>query len=296
MKLKLFSLALSLWMFSSSAVAQMAGNHVYGHNSYSNGKHNVQISSITSTDSTVIITTKVMLNKKADHYRVHIGVSQFGLTVQEANSKFDARINRLIKQVKKLGISKNDLYLDFVSKVKVYDHEVNGNHITEQLEGFRLQKNLIIKFKDLDLIDSILEECANEDIHDIIKVDYLNLDTDQVVKTLETEAEKILEKKKVRYNKFTSTPITKPFRVVNDHLLAYYPENLYSKYDEAHETSTITSRGNNRYIQKDERKNQTFYYDGVESSYGVDKVIDNISPVIGIQYVYELTVMYKIEP
>ena len=46
---------------------------------------------------------------------------------------------------------------------------------------------------------------------------------------------------------------------------------------------------------KDGRKEKTFYYDGIETELGIDKIIDDISPVIGIQYVLEIQVIYELE-
>jgi hypothetical protein len=56
-------------------------------------------------------------------------------------------------------------------------------------------------------------------------------------------------------------------------------------------------RGNNtteNYVKKLERKSKTFYYEGVDYS-GFDKVINHANPTVGIQYIFNLSVKYKLK-
>jgi hypothetical protein len=68
----------------------------------------------------------------------------------------------------------------------------------------------------------------------------------------------------------------------------HYPKNLYKQYNEAFETSLVNSYYSSSYIKKEVRKERTFYYDGIDTEIGFDKIIDEILPVVGIQYVLEL--------
>ena len=78
--------------------------------------------------------------------------------------------------------------------------------------------------------------------------------------------------------------------------MVYNPKNMYQQYNEAFEKSTTSVikgyRSNQNYINKEMRKDKTFYYDGAQHNIVFDKVIDKLSPVIGIQYVLGLTVVY----
>ena len=67
-------------VLSFGSIAQIGGNQVYGNNSYgytNNSNYNtVQKRTITSTDSTLIITTSILMNKLADHYLISVGTNQ----------------------------------------------------------------------------------------------------------------------------------------------------------------------------------------------------------------------------
>lgn len=288
----LFIIGITVMVYSS-VFAQISGNQAYGSNS--NHRVPLNVPNTYTTDSTLVITSKVLLNEQADHYILHIGVDQLNKTVGEANANLSARINHVLKKIKGLGISKKDIYVDFISKIKIYDHDIIANKITENFMGYRIQKNLIIKFKDLNQVDEILEYCALEDIHDIIKVDYVNNNIDDIQDRLLAESEKVIERKKKRYIRNSSVTLSNTYKVSNENLKVYYPKNLYKKYNEAHETSFVTTGRYSNYIKKQQRKATTFYYDGADFDYGVDKIIDDISPIVGIQYVFEFQIIYNLK-
>jgi len=70
---------------------------------------------------------------------------------------------------------------------------------------------------------------------------------------------------------------------------------LYKQYNEAFESSYVNNYYGSSYLKKEVRKERTFYYDGIESEIGVDKIIDDISPMIGIQYVIEVVITYDLK-
>ena len=286
------SLACFTWF---NLVAQIGGNHItehYNSNHHQTVRNNPKTVSMYTTDSTLVVNSKVLLNTQADHYMMHIGVSQFNKTVDEATQNINSRIHRVTKKLKGLNINKNDIYVDFISKIKVYDHSIIDNVIVEYFDGYRIQKNIIIKFNNLSDVDAILEYCALENIHDIIKVDYINNNIDQIRDQLISEADRIIEKKKNRYVKRSSIPLSKHYKVSNEKFQIFEPKHLYKKYNEAHETSQVRRDYHNQYSTKKVRKETTYYYDKISTT-DVDKVIDPISPIVGIQYVLEVQMIYK---
>lgn len=291
--LLLFSLVFLLGNLSVNA--QHSGNQVYQNQSQSYNRNPVTTQSISSTDSTLIITSKVLLNQKADNYLLTIGVNQSAKTVLEASQIINSRIEKVISKSKGLGIGKNDIYVDFISETKNYDHNITDREITEYLDGFNIRKNIIVKTKDLQTIDKIINFCSEQEIHDIIKVDYVTKDIEMIQKDLFAEALKIIQKKKSNFEKNSSIAISNNYRLAAENLKIYYPKNLYKQYNEAFETSLVTTNYNSSFLKKEVRKEKTFYYDGVETEVGVDKIIDNISPIVGIQYVIEVKVIYELK-
>ena len=293
--MKTLTLQLTLLMLSSCLFAQVGGNQIFKNNNTTN---QVEITSsgnqMVSTDSTLILNATVLLNQKADYYLISVGTNQEAATVAECNNRLTERINRLNAQLEKLGIKKADVYVDFIAQNKMYDYEIEDKIITEVFKGFNIKKNIIIKTKDIEQLDKILELCSKESIFDIIKVEYVNNDLEGIYEELFEEAMKLIEKKKKRFSSFSAVQFREKHRIIADQFMSYNPKDLYSVYNEAFETATINYYSSN-FTKKDVRKSKTFYYEGVQTKVNADKVIDNISPFIGIQYVLSLSVLYELE-
>jgi len=120
--------------------------------------------------------------------------------VKEANQNSNTRIDQLVNKLKSLGLKRKDIYVDFISETKVYDHHIEGNEINEFFEGFSLRRNLIVKVKELSLIHKIIDLAAEQEIHDLVKVDYLVEDLEAINDKLFEEAMKIASKRKKDFN------------------------------------------------------------------------------------------------
>lgn len=274
---------------------QIGGNQLYQNQSINYNRNAVETKSIYSTDSTLVVTSKVLLNKKAEFYVITIGVNSFAKTVIEANQRTNNKIEKIIDNVKKLGITKNDLYVDFISETKMYDHTITDREIKEYFDGFSIRKNLIIKTTEISNIDKIIDHCSEQEVYDIVKVDYKSEDLERINQELFDEALKISKTKVERFSKNSSIQFTKNYKIVSELFKIHYPKNLYKQYNEAFETSLVNSYYSSSYIKKEVRKERTFYYDGIDTEIGFDKIIDEILPVVGIQYVLELVIIYDLE-
>ena len=293
-KMKSLTVIISLMIFSNLN-AQVGGNQVYQEQSASYNRNAVETKSIYSTDSTLVVTSKVLLNKSAESYIITVGVNSIAKTVKEANQLTNSKIENVTDKIKKLGISKRDIYIDFVAETKMYDHKVTDKEIQEYFDGFSIRKNLIIKTTQLSDIDKIVDYCSEQEIYDIVKVDYRSEDIEKINKELFDEALNISKTKTKRFSDNSSIQLTENYRIVSESFKIYFPKNLYKQYDEAFETSLVKNYYSSSYIKRKVRKERTFYYDGIETEIGVDKIIDEISPVVGIQYVIELVITYDLK-
>ena len=278
-----------------SLTAQVGGNQVYQNKTQNYSRSGIATNSIYSTDSTLIVTSKVLLNKPADFYTITIGVNSIAKTVVKANQVTNTKIENVIEKIKKIGINKRNIYVDFIAETKMYDHSVTDREINEYFDGFSIKKNLIIKTPDLSDISQIIDYCSEEEIYDIIKVDYINENLEKINTQMFNEALKISKAKTKRFVDNSSIILTDNYRIVSESFKIYYPKNLYKQYNEAFETSLVNNYYNSNFTRKKIRKEKTYYYDGIEGELGVDKIIDKISPGIGIQYVFELVVTYDLK-
>ena len=55
-----------------------------------------------------------------------------------------------------------DIYIDFISQTKIYDYEVGENQAKQFATGYEIKKNAVIKMKNIDDIDELVELAAAE--------------------------------------------------------------------------------------------------------------------------------------
>lgn len=290
-----YILLLFLFCSTYSSYAQITGNQIYNKNNY-NTSIGLTRNSIRTNANGLTITSQVLLNKLPNSFIVTLGINQEALTVKACNTKINTRINNLKKALEILGLKEEDFYVDFITQTKIYDYNIDKNKASQYQKGFEIKKNLIIKLKNINAIDTLIELSSEQDIYDIIKVDYINDSEDEVYETLFNECIKIIEKRKRIYSKLAKPKFKKATHIISDKFYSVHPKSQYKQY-QAVESSNLSVTNRNysaHYIKKEARKHKTFYYEG-ENSSAFDKVIGTISPKIGIQYVMSLTVSYEFD-
>ena len=281
-----------------SVSAQISGNQVYGKNNYNGNNYNQELlpnnSKVSINDNVLSVSVKILLNKKADGFVMTLGLNEEDETVAGCSKKITTRITGFIEKMKSLGVKKENVYIDFISQTKIYDFEVNGMN-SEQIEkGFEIKKNIIVSISNVNSLEKIIALASDFEIHDVIKVEYYNNETDAIHNSLFDEALVLAEAKKIRYMKaFGKRIIGTP--TATEEFATVFPKTQYNTY-QAFETAEIQTNYNNRspYLKKIARKNKTFYYDGISSA-GFDKVINPNQTEVGIQYVMTITMHYKID-
>ncbi|MEL7124268.1 MAG: SIMPL domain-containing protein, partial [Bacteroidota bacterium] len=203
-------------MVLSNLNAQVGGNQVYQKQSINYNRNGVTTKSIYSTDSTLVVTSKILLNQLAESYMITISVNSIAETVIEANQITNKKIENVVAKVKKLGVSKDDLYVDFVAETKMYDHTITDREIKEYFDGFSIRKNLIIKTSELSNIDQIIDYCSEQEIYDIVKVDYRSEDLEKINDYLFDEALKISRNKVKRFSQNSSVQLTNNYRIASE--------------------------------------------------------------------------------
>ena len=289
-----FELIIALLLLNVLCVsAQISGNQVYEKNNY-NQESLPNNSTVSINDNILMVSVKILLNKKADGFVMTLGLNQEDESVAGCSKKINARIVGFIEKMKSLGVKKENVYIDFISQTKIYDFNVNGENAQQIEKGFEIKKNIIITTSNVNSLEKIIAFASEFEIHDVIKVEYFNVETDAIHNSLFDEALVLAEAKKVRYMKafgkqIVGTPsATEEFAMV-------FPKTQYKMY-QAFESAEIETNSNsrNQYLKKIARKNKTFYYDGISSA-GFDKVVNPNQTEVGIQYVMTLTMHYKID-
>ena len=289
---------LALVLTFSVAQAQISGNQIYGNKRYNENNYNQNVlpnnTVVSINDNHLTVTVKILLNKKADGFVITLGLNQEDETVSGCSKKINTRIDGFLDKIKALGIKKENCYIDFISQTKIYDFNANLETAQQIDKGFEIKKNIIITTSNANSLEKLIAIASDFEIHDIIKVEYFNNDTNAIHNSLFDEALVLAEAKKIRYMKsFGKRVIGTPS--ATEEFATVFPKTQYKMY-QAFESAEIETNYNNRnqYLKKIARKNKTFYYDGISSA-GFDKVINPNQTEVGIQYVLTLTMTYKID-
>jgi uncharacterized protein YggE len=293
-----------------SGFTQMSGNRVYQNmDDYRNNRDyatatyfRVQPSVVIDRDSVMFVNATVLLNARADFYVLVLGANQTGKTSEQAMKGLNERIQRCTTKLKEaINLKKEDIYIDFISQTRIFDYDVktNNNEITasQKQMGFQTKKNIIVKFKNLEDMDVLIEKAAEEYIYDVIKVDYIITDVVKLHQQMLEEASRIEKEKKAFYLKNSNFDLMSYFNVQTDNFYSLYPAKQYQTY-QAFETSSVENKSyyDSRvsFTKKDMLMDKTFFYEGEDPS-KFDKVMNPGTPQVGVQFVLQYTMKYLIK-
>ncbi|HEY4798734.1 MAG TPA: SIMPL domain-containing protein, partial [Bacteroidia bacterium] len=247
-------------------------------------------------DSVFELSINALMNVKANSYVVLLGVSQAATTIDSCQQMINERINNFIAQLTKSGIKKEDLFVDFVSQVPVFEIAVEKKMFSKKYNevpsGFELKKNIHIAYKKNETLDDIVTLAAKSEIYDIIKVDYVVSNMRAVYDSLRNQSIKLLNEKAEDYKKL-GIKFNPKFQVMAEDVRSVYPIERYKNYT-AYNNSSLQALKKSGVASTSinyQPKNATLYYDKLPYN-NFDLVINPnvIEPVA--QFTYSLVVRY----
>ena len=116
-----FTFFIIVLFYSNTFLAQISGNQIYKdkNNNYYRNENSTIINtspSITMNDSMLFITTKVLLNQKADQFIVTLGVNEEDKSSILCDNQINRRISDLISKLRSYDIKKEAISVDFISQ------------------------------------------------------------------------------------------------------------------------------------------------------------------------------------
>ena len=243
-----------------------------------------QIHKVLNPSSNLIIDVKALQNVKAFTYTAVFNLSQIGATAEETNSLINKRIEGVRTKLKSEGILEKDIVIDVISFIPNYEIEVQkklfSKTYTEVPSGFELQQNIHIQFKNTNQFEDILTACAENEIYNLVKVDYFIENIAQVYKNLQTELLKLIDEKKAYY-KALGFNLEDYDVYVADDKYCYFPKDFYRSY-QAFNSVSFEAIKNTKGVTT--AKKQTSYYYEPLSYQHFDLVINPaiLEPVIQI--------------
>jgi uncharacterized protein YggE len=254
MKKFLLLLLIATCLLPIHSFAQAVGNSMYGNDN----RYNYQNADELNWQNSFNVTREVMIdensmtfevnglfNRKADAYLAIFNMTQVGENASVANDLLNTRYQNFVNEVAAAGVKPEDIFLDMVSQVPIYELEVTKKFFSktynEVPKGFELQKNIHVKFNKGEVLDKILTAAAKHEIYDLIKVDYFVENTSAVYETLRDSVIAYAKRKTNDYKQL-NVNLDTVYRVLTEQTSVTFPIDRYSKYQPA-SSSSIESVG-----------------------------------------------------
>lgn len=295
----------ALWIISNQVYAQANGNANY--NDATRAAGNYKQAARTALDQQapqanivayeyVEVTTSVLYNAKADHLVAIFNLVQVGENSNEVNSLMNERIKNFSAELQKAGIKPEQIFIDMVSFVPVFEIEVEkklfSKNYIEVPKGFELQKNIHVAFADERKMNDIMTAAALFEIYDLVKVDYMVNDSKKIYQQMQDEAMSITSSKIEKYKKM-GINISNNNRALAENKFIVYPNNRYESYQAFSSHSLEGKKKQNTQVAQ-VRKPVSMYYNKLnESNFDMCFNPQVLEPVV--QYAYTLKIRCPIE-
>jgi len=247
-------------------------------------------------DSVFELSVSALMNVKASSFVVLLGVSQAASTIDSCQQIINERINNFIVQLTKSAVKKEDIFVDFVSQVPVFEYSVEkkvfSKKYNEVPSGFELKKNIHIAYRKNETLDEIVTLAAKSEIYDIIKVDYVVANISAVYDSLRDASIKLLNEKAEDYKK-VGIKFNPKFQVMGEDVHSIYPIERYRSYTAYNNSSlqALKKSGVSSTSISYQPKQATLYYDKLPyNNYDIVINPNVIEPVA--QFTYNLKVRY----
>jgi uncharacterized protein YggE len=278
-------------LFCQVVFGQVSGNINY-QNQVRFPDQNISVNTPSSTD--IFISVKGLANIKANSYVAIFSVTQVGKTTEEVNELLDKRLNPVLTEIKqKKGV---ETFVDMISFVPVYEYEVEKKLFSKKTyneipKGFELKKNLHIKYSDPNQLNEFISLLSNQEIYDLVRVDYFSDSLENVKKELINKARVALQEKIKGYETLLGVTFANNEKRINDGFKVMLPVEMYKSY-EAFSSSSLNLKKSANLNAVD--KSTTLFYQPI-----IDKEFDFvINPVIlepVIQVMYEIKIVINRE-
>ena len=239
----------------------------------------------------VELSVNVLSNQKADTYVAIFNLTQMGKTVEETNKLLTDRYNGFFQGLQTVGIPKDNIYIDMVTFVPVYEYEKEKKIFTkthnEAPKGFEMQQNVHVKYNDPKMMVKIMSVAVKYEIYDLVKVDCSVNSQELVYVEMRTKAVSHLVNKIELFEEKLGIDLESGYRIVAENKKAIFPIDRYLSYSAFSNVSLGGTPDKGKVL--DMYKPKTLYYDKVTYD-EFDLIInpDVLEPAI--QFMYNMKV------
>lgn len=247
-------------------------------------------------DTTIQINVKGLMNTNAETYIGIFGLAQTEETIEVCHELINKRIQTFVDALKELGIDKEDVYVDFISQVPIFEYEMEKKMFSKTYNeipaGFEVKKNVHIKFKSPDVAEKLLILAAKNEIYDLVKVDYILADIEKAYDTLRNECIRVMNEKITDFKKL-GISFAADYKTISESQNCVYPIERYSTYKSFNEKSQSTIKKDGKRIPKADSQ-VTIYYDKLPAK-NFDIVLNPDPVKHPVQLTYNLTMRFVLK-
>lgn len=238
-----------------------------------------------------MISVKGLANLKADSFVAIFSITQVGKSTEEVNDLMEKRIVQAVTELKlKKGI---ETFVDMISFVPVYEFEVEKKTFSKKSyneipKGFELKKNIHIKYNDPNQLNELITTLSNQEIYDLVRVDYFSSTLDSIKKEMMDKSRISLQEKIKNYETILGTSFANTEKRITDGFRVMLPAEMYKSYESFNSSSLNLKKSANINIAD---KSPTLYYQPIvnkEFDFVINATI--LEPVIQVMYEVKLVV------
>ncbi len=246
------------------------------------------------SNNEMIFTVNALMNVKAVSYMAIFNIVQTASTAKEVNTIVNSKILGFKKEMIEAGVKSSNIYTDIISLVPLYDYDVEkklfSKTYTEVPKGFEMQKNIHILFENDSLLDKIITAAAENEIYDLIKVEYYVKDSKVQYTELRNKAIDYMNEKLKSYQKL-GINLDTVYHIISEKQSVVYPIDRYKSYQAFSGTSIDAVKS--KYVTK-VRKPVTQFYNKLPY-HKFDIVINPVVLEPVVQFTYSITLKYIIK-
>jgi uncharacterized protein YggE len=292
-----------LLSLSVECIAQVSGNNIYEKNSnynYNTGNPGTKLTDNIPQaqwidERTVMLEVNALSNQTATSYTAIFNMKQLGQTSEEADRIFNERFDAFVNQLIAAGVKREDIYLDLVSFVPVYEFEEEKKLFSKKTfneipKGFEIQQNVHIRYTDHRQLGKMMSAAAKNEIYDIVKVDYFVENSEEVYHDLRKRAVEYINKEIAQFE-ILGLELDDTYRFATEEEKAAYPNERYVSY-KAFSSQSLDGTSKGKINNAD--KALTHFYQKV--AYDDFEII--VNPALlepAVQFMYSLKVKFRLK-
>lgn len=281
-------LLLSSVLFNQVIFGQASGNINY-QNQIKFPDQNINVGLPSNLD--ILVSVKGLANLKADSFVAIFSLTQVGKTTEEVNNLMDQRIAQAISDLKQK--KETETFVDMISFVPVYEFEIEKKTFSKKSyneipKGFELKKNIHIKYSNADQLNEFITILSNQEIYDLVRVDYFSSNLDIVKKEMMNKSRINLQEKLKNYEAILGTSFSNTEKRIVDGFKIMLPDEMYKSYESFNSSSLNLKKSATINVAE---KSPTLYYQPVinkEFDFVLNPTI--LEPVIQIMYEVKLLI------